>query len=116
MIPLPGPFDAHDCYLRLRERMREWVEAGCPRGGHPRLCEQARRAEPADRVVRREGAKDVRFAPAGPQAENLGPVGIRDLAGRQDDVAGLVQFLSSRAGSYLTGIVIPLDGGLTGCA
>jgi NAD(P)-dependent dehydrogenase (short-subunit alcohol dehydrogenase family) len=35
--------------------------------------------------------------------------------GRQDDVAGLVQFLSSRAGSYLTGVTIPLDGGITGC-
>jgi NAD(P)-dependent dehydrogenase (short-subunit alcohol dehydrogenase family) len=35
--------------------------------------------------------------------------------GRQDDAAGLVQFLSSRAGSYLTGITIPLDGGITGC-
>ena len=36
-------------------------------------------------------------------------------SGRQDDAAGLVQFLSSRAGSYLTGITIPLDGGITGC-
>jgi NAD(P)-dependent dehydrogenase (short-subunit alcohol dehydrogenase family) len=36
--------------------------------------------------------------------------------GRPDDAAGLVQFLASRAGSYLTGTVIPLDGGITGCA
>jgi NAD(P)-dependent dehydrogenase (short-subunit alcohol dehydrogenase family) len=35
--------------------------------------------------------------------------------GRGDDVAGLVIFLASRAGSYLTGVVIPLDGGITGC-
>jgi NAD(P)-dependent dehydrogenase (short-subunit alcohol dehydrogenase family) len=36
--------------------------------------------------------------------------------GSPEDVAGLVQFLSSRAGAYLTGTVIPLDGGITGCA
>jgi NAD(P)-dependent dehydrogenase (short-subunit alcohol dehydrogenase family) len=36
--------------------------------------------------------------------------------GRPDDVAGLALFLSSRAGSYLTGAVIPLDGGIAGCA
>jgi len=35
--------------------------------------------------------------------------------GRPDDVAGLVRFLASRAGSYLTGEVIALDGGITGC-
>jgi NAD(P)-dependent dehydrogenase (short-subunit alcohol dehydrogenase family) len=35
--------------------------------------------------------------------------------GRPDDAAGLTQFLASRAGSYLTGTVIPLDGGITGC-
>jgi NAD(P)-dependent dehydrogenase (short-subunit alcohol dehydrogenase family) len=36
--------------------------------------------------------------------------------GRPDDVAGLALFLASRAGSYLTGAVIPLYGGITGCA
>jgi NAD(P)-dependent dehydrogenase (short-subunit alcohol dehydrogenase family) len=35
--------------------------------------------------------------------------------GRGDDVAGLTQFLASRAGAYMTGTVIPLDGGITGC-
>ena len=35
--------------------------------------------------------------------------------GSPEDVAGLTQFLASRAGAYLTGTVIPLDGGITGC-
>ena len=35
--------------------------------------------------------------------------------GSQEDVAGLTLFLSSRAGAYMTGAVIPLDGGITGC-
>jgi NAD(P)-dependent dehydrogenase (short-subunit alcohol dehydrogenase family) len=35
--------------------------------------------------------------------------------GRPDDAAGLTIFLCSRGGSYLTGAVIPLDGGITGC-
>jgi NAD(P)-dependent dehydrogenase (short-subunit alcohol dehydrogenase family) len=35
--------------------------------------------------------------------------------GSPDDVAGLTLFLASRAGAYLTGTVIPLDGGITGC-
>jgi NAD(P)-dependent dehydrogenase (short-subunit alcohol dehydrogenase family) len=36
--------------------------------------------------------------------------------GRPDDVAGLTLLLASRAGAYMTGTVIPLDGGITGCA
>jgi NAD(P)-dependent dehydrogenase (short-subunit alcohol dehydrogenase family) len=35
--------------------------------------------------------------------------------GRDDDVAGLVLFLAARSGAYVTGAVIPLDGGITGC-
>ncbi len=44
--------------------------------------------------------------------EGMVPLG---RIGRPDDVAGLTLFLSSRAGAYLTGTVIPLDGGITGC-
>jgi len=35
--------------------------------------------------------------------------------GRPDDIVGLTLLLASRAGAYLTGTVIPLDGGITGC-
>ncbi|HEX4564054.1 MAG TPA: SDR family oxidoreductase [Solirubrobacteraceae bacterium] len=44
--------------------------------------------------------------------EGMVPLG---RLGRGDDAAGLTIFLASRAGSYLTGSVIPLDGGITGC-
>lgn len=35
--------------------------------------------------------------------------------GEPSDLVGLTQFLSSRAGAYVTGTVIPLDGGIVGC-
>ncbi len=33
--------------------------------------------------------------------------------GRPDDMAGTAIYLASRAGAYLTGAVIPVDGGIT---
>jgi NAD(P)-dependent dehydrogenase (short-subunit alcohol dehydrogenase family) len=32
--------------------------------------------------------------------------------GRPDDMAGVAVYLSSRAGAYVTGAVIPVDGGI----
>jgi NAD(P)-dependent dehydrogenase (short-subunit alcohol dehydrogenase family) len=46
----------------------------------------------------------------GDQIAALAP---RKRIGRPDDMAGTAIFLSSRAGAYLTGTVIPVDGGLT---
>lgn len=36
--------------------------------------------------------------------------------GEADDIVGTTLFLASRAGAYLTGAIIPLDGGIVGCA
>lgn len=36
--------------------------------------------------------------------------------GTADDIGGLLVFLCARAGAYVTGAQIPVDGGVTGCA
>jgi NAD(P)-dependent dehydrogenase (short-subunit alcohol dehydrogenase family) len=33
--------------------------------------------------------------------------------GRPEDMAGAALYLASRAGAYVTGVVLPVDGGLT---
>lgn len=49
-------------------------------------------------------------------AENRDRIGTKTPLGRMgmpDDIAGLLIFLSSKAGAYITGAVIPTDGGLS---
>lgn len=44
----------------------------------------------------------------------LGKIPMRRM-GRADEIAGTIVFLSSRAGAYITGAEIPVDGGIVGC-
>ena len=45
--------------------------------------------------------------------DQIAAMAPRKRIGQPDDMAGTAIFLSSRAGAYLTGTVIPVDGGLT---
>ena len=36
--------------------------------------------------------------------------------GTPEDIAGACIFLASRAGAYVTGVELPIDGGLSGCS
>ncbi len=50
--------------------------------------------------------------PDGPSEEDLKPIPLRRL-GRPAEIASVAVFLASDAASYVTGTVIPVDGGLT---
>ena len=45
----------------------------------------------------------------------LGHIPLKRL-GRPEDIAGIIVFLCSRGGSYITGAQIPVDGGIVGCS
>ncbi len=49
------------------------------------------------------------------EEEILATIPMRRVGG-QDDIGGAALFLCSRAGAYVTGIVLPVDGGVTGCS
>jgi 3-oxoacyl-[acyl-carrier protein] reductase len=50
--------------------------------------------------------------PDGPTESDLAAIPLRRL-GTPRDIGGLVAFLCSERASYITGTVIPVDGGLT---
>jgi NAD(P)-dependent dehydrogenase (short-subunit alcohol dehydrogenase family) len=50
------------------------------------------------------------LAAAGDEIAAMAPLG---RIGRPDDMAGIAVYLSSRAAAYVTGAVIPVDGGIT---
>lgn len=51
--------------------------------------------------------------------ENIDPVALANIPmgrfGQPNDIAGAAIFLCSRAGAYVTGTALPVDGGILGC-
>jgi NAD(P)-dependent dehydrogenase (short-subunit alcohol dehydrogenase family) len=60
-----------------------------------------------------EAVSEARPAAAGPGDPLRAAAAPLGRIGRPDDMAGAALYLASRAGAYVTGAVIPVDGGLT---
>jgi NAD(P)-dependent dehydrogenase (short-subunit alcohol dehydrogenase family) len=87
-------------------------EQGRRAPAHPRAGQGAR-AEADHRQRRRPGALRVQDdgRHAGRPRDEIAASSPLGRIGRPDDMAGVVVYLASRAGAYVTGPVIPVDGG-----
>lgn len=84
----------------------------------PRLREAASDEDPA-RVLNVGSVEGSRVPAIENSEEGRAAVAATVPLGRigtAEDLVGTTTFLCSRAGAYLTGAVIPLDGGISGCA
>ena len=61
-------------------------------------------------------ATEVRLVPQKTYGEEIEKGVPLKRLGQPGDMAGAAIFLASKAASYVTGIVIPVDGGIVGCA
>ena len=61
------------------------------------------------------GSEIGRIGTQNRQVLPLAKIPLRRM-GRADEIAGIIVFLSSRAGGYITGAEIPVDGGIVGCS
>ena len=72
----------------------------------PDLVEGVRGGDEVRGLLRR--GEQHALAARGEEIAASSPLG---RIGRPDDMAGVVVYLASRAGAYVTGAVIPVDGG-----